>query len=320
MTDHLDPDTTVRVLVVPDPSVDLDSAVAQFQGSAWGAFRVERCDSRTAATQRLAQEPFDAVVTAIEATPDDRLPMWPGLSHATVQAAVVVVSPAMSAQRAARLVAAGVQDVLPVEQLGGGGLARSVRVAVERHRMGRNVRKAYASDLATGLPNHQQLIEHMSQLLALRQRQPALMALLVIRLEGLASVEAVLGAESANVLRRKVAVRLRSAVRSSDVVVALSGDAYGVLLASIMQADDAGKVGAKLVDAVRSPFTVAGRDVALAATVGAARFPEDGNDANELISRAMGLAASTAAVGRGGLVHRDEGGANEPEAANDEEA
>jgi diguanylate cyclase (GGDEF)-like protein len=319
MTDHLDPDTTIRVLVVPDPTVDWGGALAQFQDSVWGAFRIERSDSRTAATQRLAQEPFDAVVAAIEATQDDRLPMWPGLSHATVQAAVVVVSTAMSASRAARLVAAGVQDTLPLDQIGGGALARSVRMAVERHRLGRNVRKAFASDLSTGLPNHQQLIEHMSQLLALRQRQPALMALLVIRLEGLTSVEAVLGAESANVLRRKVAVRLRSAVRSSDVVVALSGDAYGVLLASIMQADDAGKVGVKLVDAVRSPFTVAGRDVALAATVGVARFPEDGNDADELISRAMGLAASTAAVGRGGFVHRDEGGGAPPDAANDEE-
>jgi hypothetical protein len=36
------------------------------------------------------------------------------------------------------------------------------------------------------------------------------MALIVLRIEGLAATEARLGTESANVLRRKVAVRLRS--------------------------------------------------------------------------------------------------------------
>ena len=36
-----------------------------------------------------------------------------------------------------------------------------------------DARKAYATDLETGLPHQQQLIEHMSHLLALREREPA---------------------------------------------------------------------------------------------------------------------------------------------------
>ena len=97
----------------------------------------------------------------------------------------------------------------------------------------RAARKAYATDLATGLPNHAQLLEHMTHLLALREREPAPMALLVLRIEGLSTTEAALGAEAANVLRRKVAVRLRAGLRASDVVASIGADAFAVLLAWI---------------------------------------------------------------------------------------
>jgi hypothetical protein len=85
--------------------------------------------------------------------------------------------------------------------------SRALRLAIERKRLEMAARKAYATDLATGLPNHAQLLEHMTHLVALRAREPAPMALIVLRIEGLASTEASLGAEAANVLKRKVAVR-----------------------------------------------------------------------------------------------------------------
>ena len=46
-----------------------------------------------------------------------------------------------------------------------------------------------------------------------REREPAPMALVVLRIEGLATAASRLGPESANVLRRKVAVRLRANLR-----------------------------------------------------------------------------------------------------------
>ena len=320
MSEIADSASSLRVLVVHDPAVRLDDVLLQFKATPWGVFDLVQCDSRRVATDTLAQQSFDAVLLAVEPASDDRLPMWTGLSHATVQAAVVVVGPSFSASRTARMLAAGVQDVVPLEHAVADALPRAVRLAVERHTLARSSRKAFASDLATGLPNHQQLLDHMSQLLALRQRHPALMALIVLRMEGLASVEAVMGAESANVLRRKLAVRLRAAVRSSDVVAALSDDCYGVLLASIVEADHAATVGAKLLTAVRAPYSVAGRDAALAASLGIALYPRDGDDADVLMRRAMGLAASTAAVGRGGVLHRDESDGSGPaQAANDDE-
>jgi diguanylate cyclase (GGDEF)-like protein len=127
------------------------------------------------------------------------------------------------------------------------------------------------------------------------------MALLVLRIEGLASAEARLGVESANVLRRKIAVRLRVGVRASDVVASLGADAFAVLLPRFQDPQDADRVAAKLSAALSPPFAVSGSNVSIAVACGIAQYPADGKDAAALLRRAAGLAASGAAQGTAGL-------------------
>ena len=183
----------------------------------------------------------------------------------------------------------------------------------------RCARRASATDLRTGLPDRQQLIDHMSQLLALRGREPASMALLALRVEGFETVEASLGSESANVLRRKVAVRLRGAVRASDVVAALTAETFALLLASTEEPVDAELVAHKLLHALHQPFAISGHPVALAASIGISRYPSDGSDAGVLLRQAVAAAAAAQAQGRDGFVNwresqwRDTGAANDGE-------
>jgi diguanylate cyclase (GGDEF)-like protein len=187
-------------------------------------------------------------------------------------------------------------------------------VLLKRHE--RAARNAYATDLATGLPHEAQLLEHMTQLLALRERVPAPMVLLVLRIDGYAAVAARLGHESANVLRRKVAVRLRGGLRAGDVVAAIGPDAFGVLLGHLEAAADGERVAGKLVRTLQQPLLVAGQPCAVAAAVGMALYPAHGKDAQTLLRRASAQAASVATLGPEGLaVHTERGAAG---AANDE--
>jgi diguanylate cyclase (GGDEF)-like protein len=201
----------------------------------------------------------------------------------------------------------GAADVLTMEDAVAPGLARRLHVAVERHRLDRDARHAYSTDLATGLPHRQQLVEHMSHLIALRERQPAPMAVLVLRVEGIASASARLGREAADVLRRKLAVRLRAGVRASDVVAALGDDCYAVLLAALLAPGDAAHVGAKLLTALRAPFQVAGQEVAIAAALGIALHLQDGAQPEALLARATALAAAAPAEGRHSGVAANDG-------------
>jgi diguanylate cyclase (GGDEF)-like protein len=277
---------------------------------------VQHCTSLDEAAQALQSSAHAAVLLEMP-TPAALagLLSWPGLSHAVLDAAVVVVSPEPDVHRVVPLLQFGVQDVVPPADPN--SLARALRLAIERKRIEMAARKAYATDLATGLPNHMQLLEHMTHLVALRAREPAPMALIVLRIEGLAATEAALGVEAANVLKRKVAVRLRSALRASDVVASLGGDTFAVLLAWIDAPDDGERVARKLAQSLTQPFSVTGRERHIAVRVGLASYPEHGDRAENLLRRALGQASSVATIGRTDYAHAVDRGPSA--AANDDE-
>ncbi|MBK7278067.1 MAG: diguanylate cyclase [Rubrivivax sp.] len=238
----------------------------------------------------------------------------PALAQAAFDSAVVVLAGEADEEIEADLLRLGVEAIVPPGDAA--VVLRAIRHAVERKRLERATRTAYATDLATGLPHQAQLLEHMTQLLALREREPAPMVLIVLRVEGYAGAAARLGSEAANILRRKVAVRLRSALRASDVVAAMGPDAFGVLLGHVESPGDGERVAAKLVRSLQQPFMVAGQPCAVAAAVGLAHTPEHGKDAESLLQRASAQAGSLATLGRDGFAASTERGPGR--AANDD--
>jgi len=258
----------------------------------------------------------DAVVCIAARAEDLRsLARLADLPQAAHDSALVVLAPASDASAELALMQQGVQDI--VHEREPQAIARAIRHAIVRKRLEQAARNAYATDLATGLPHQAQLLEHMTQLLALRERDPAPMVLLVLRIEGLASTAARLGAESANILRRKVAVRLRGALRASDVVASIGPDSFGVLLGHLEALSHGERVAAKLQRSLQQPFMIAGQSCAVAAAIGMALYPEHGKDAMSLLQRAGAQAASIAAIGREGFAsHAERGPA---QAANDDD-
>jgi diguanylate cyclase (GGDEF)-like protein len=287
--------------------------------SPYGPFVVHPCEGLDAVARCLHDQPCDALLLGLG--PQDSLAtlvQWPDLGRLVLDNAIVVVAPEPTLADLQALLQAGVQDVLPLREATPHRLGAALRQAVERKRLDMAARRAHATDLGTGLPNHSQLMEHMSHLLALREREPAAMALLALRVEGLATAEAQFGPESANVLRRKVAVRLRSGLRASDVVASLGADTFAVLLAWMDQPDDGDRVGAKLVQLLKRPFSVAGQDVGVMVSVGIGQYPGHGKDAKSLLNRALAQATGMSAVGRS-VAASDLGGARQAGAANDED-
>lgn len=265
----------------------------------FGPFVVRQVQTLADAAAGLQPRGLDAML--VDATPAGALAAlaaWPLLAQAVLDVAVLVLAAEPGAAEAVALVQAGVQDVLPPTDAA--SLARILRLAVERKRLEIAARKAYATDLATGLPNPTQLLEHMTHLVALRAREPAPMALVVMRVEGLAATEAALGVEAANVLRRKVAVRLRSGLRASDVVASLGADTFAVLLAWLDAADAAPRVAGKLAQALTQPFSITGRERRVGVRMGLASFPEHGEQAEDLLRRALAQAAQMATLGCAG--------------------
>ena len=287
--------------------------------SPYGPIAIESFDDLEHALARLAQPGCDALL--IDAAMAQGVQHGVGMAQvaaAAAHTATLVLNREPAASTTLDWLQRGAQDVLDPDDLLAPSLARRIRCAVERKRLELEACTAYATDLETGLPHQRQLIEHMSHLIALREREPSPMALLVLRVEGLATTEARLGREAANVLRRRVAVRLRAGVRASDVVASIGDDTFAVLLGALLSADHAPLVGAKLMAALRRPFLVAGSEVTVAAALGIGQHPQDGTQPDALLRRAVGLAAAAQAQGRAGFANFVEAGGAAASAANDD--
>ena len=281
---------------------------ALVDGEGFGPFDIASCAADDL-WPRIAAAPVDVLVVH---------GCWDGWVRCASDVAVIIVADAPTAADCVRWLRDGAQDIVATDELAQPGWPRRLRAAIERQRVRAVTRQAFATDVHTGLPHAGQLIEHMSHLLALREREPAPMALLVLRIEGLATTMARLGPEAAGTLRRKVAVRLRAGVRASDVVASVGDDAFAVLLSLIDTPADADRVGRKLLGSLGETFKVGGVDLAVATALGIASYPADGTQPDMLLRRAAGLAASAQATGRTGYANRVEHGAMT--AANDEDS
>ena len=228
---------------------------------------------------------FDALVLDADGHPESAA----DLAAVAHRVPVVVVTVDADAEHAAGWLRQGAELVLAPDELGTRLGQRGIRHAAVRHRRAESRATAWATDAATGLPHRRQLVEHLSHLLALRERDPSPMALIALRLD-------LPPGREGELVWRKAAVRLRATVRASDVV-AVADDALCVLLGTLLDAGDAEVVAAKLVEAMARPYPLAGGEARAGVAVGVARYPADGNQADRLLRRALAVAAAAPVLG-----------------------
>jgi diguanylate cyclase (GGDEF)-like protein/PAS domain S-box-containing protein len=130
-------------------------------------------------------------------------------------------------------------------------------------------RRAY--DSLTGLANRALFVERVGYAAArARRRSEHRFALLFIDLDGFKAVNDTLGHPAGDQVLIAVARRLEACVRPGDVVARLGGDEYAILLERIDPPLGATEVAGRILEALRPPFTVSGRDVAVSASIGIA--------------------------------------------------
>ena len=276
------------------------------------ALEIETVAGWADALARLAAgEMFDLVVVD-----GDAAPATPArIATVAERVAIVVAVADPDTEAASDWLRHGADDVIARAELAEAGGSTRLRFAALRRQRDARRPAVRMFETTTGLPHRQQLVEQFSQLLALREREPAPMAVVVLRVEGFVTTATRLGAPSADVLRRKLAVRLRAGVRASDVVAALDDETYAVLLGALLSPADGERVAAKLARLLLEPVSVGGVGVAVAVATGIGLYPEDGTQPDELLRKAIGMAIDAAALGRVGLANFEETGPGE--AAND---
>jgi diguanylate cyclase (GGDEF)-like protein/PAS domain S-box-containing protein len=141
-------------------------------------------------------------------------------------------------------------------------------------------------DALTGLPNRTLFSDRLQQALLTVQRTQQGLAILLIDLDRFKDVNDTLGHEHGDALLQEIAARLRSVLREADTVARLGGDEFAILPSGVLAGEGLGATAEKILEALRQPIQLLGNTVDVDASIGVARYPEDGDEANVLLRRA----------------------------------
>ncbi len=141
-------------------------------------------------------------------------------------------------------------------------------------------------DELTGLVNRYLLSDKLRSLMSLHERDDDGFALLVIDMDGLKRINDTLGHAAGDAALCELARRLTAAARLNDVVARVGGDEFAMILNPVPASQGVQLLASRIGEAIRGRFTYEGRELSLSASIGAARYPEDGTDICALMESA----------------------------------
>ena len=159
-------------------------------------------------------------------------------------------------------------------------------------------------DTLTGVHNRQMFLDHVDRAL----RHEGTGAVLHIGIDRFKQVNDALGPALGDELLKEAAGRFKACLRRNDAVARvdrevpsvsrLGGDEFAVLLTQVNRTENTMMVARRLIDAMREPFRLAGRECYATCSIGISVFPADGLNRETLLQNAG--AALLSAKKRGG--------------------
>ena len=182
--------------------------------------------------------------------------------------------------------------------LEGQGMVAVIRDITERTYAEEQIKHLAYHDALTNLPNRLLFKDRLTVALSHAQRDESRLAVLFLDLDRFKVINDSLGHNIGDQLLQSVAARVQSCVRESDTVARLGGDEFTLLLPGLIHPEDAAMVAQKILEALRYPFHIEGREFYITTSVGISSYPEDGVDAETLIKNADTAMYQAKEIGR----------------------
>jgi diguanylate cyclase (GGDEF)-like protein len=150
----------------------------------------------------------------------------------------------------------------------------------------RRVLELAQTDILTGLPNRAFFLEQLKDA-GSDPQHPGVFSVLMVDLDRFKNVNDSLGHAAGDALLRQVAVRLRAALRSEDVLARLGGDEFAIIQAGQHdQRANSTDLAGRISKLVAEPFQLPGNQVEIGTSIGIAITPEHGVDREQLLKKA----------------------------------
>ena len=166
------------------------------------------------------------------------------------------------------------------------GLATIGSAALSNAQLVDRVAHQVVHDPVTDLPNRLLLEDRVSQAVARALRFGERFAVLALDIDRFKRVNESLGHAIGDQLLREASARLLGVVRRTDTVARTGGNEFTVLLANIHDGEEPVTLLESILDRLREPFHIEGRQLFVTASAGLAIYPDHGRTHKSLLDNA----------------------------------
>lgn len=138
-------------------------------------------------------------------------------------------------------------------------------------------------DALSHLPNRMLFQDRLHQSLAQSERHHNQGALLLLDLDRFKEINDTLGHAIGDELIKGVARRLQAHIKDSDTVARLGGDEFAIILEDVGTPDNIIAAAQRILDSLSQPFSFEDNEIYTSASIGITLFPEDSEEAQELV-------------------------------------
>jgi diguanylate cyclase (GGDEF)-like protein len=178
------------------------------------------------------------------------------------------------------------------------GRVWSFRDITETKRLEAELAHQAFHDSLTNLPNQALFRDRVDHALRRAARQDLRIAVLFLDLDNFKTVNDSLGHTVGDQLLVAVTARLQGCLRQGDTAARMGGDEFAVLLEDLQDKESATVIAERIIDGLRRPFSIVGKEVFVGASIGVAF--DTPNARTDQLLRNADLAMYTAKVrGRG---------------------
>ena len=221
-------DTSLRILLVEDDSADTCLLREALAAAGTLESDITRVPCLHDALPLLEAQEFDAVLLALSLPDSQGLETLEYARDYARRLPIVVLTDPEEESLGQQAVSAGAQDYLVKGRYSAELVARSLRYAIERHRMQEELRAFSLRDELTGLCNRRGFQALTEQHLKIAERAGADLLVLCIDLEHMKEINETLGHQEGDKALKAVAAVLRKTFRRSDIVARLGGDEFAI--------------------------------------------------------------------------------------------
>lgn len=285
---------SIRVLLIEDDPHDTrfieklleESPSSPTTGQRYEILSVSRLE---AALERLSDERFDVILLDLNLPDSSGLSSLETVMSTAVDVPVVVITGIDDEETAVRALEKGAQDYLTKGELVGKVLSRSLRYAIERHRLQQELKRMSVVDELTGLYNRRGFFTLGEQEFKLAKRSGREFVIIFADLDGLKRINDSSGHEAGDNYIQAAADFLKSVFRDSDILARIGGDEFAAIAYQTTVFSSEG-IKRRIDEGLARYNHRHKPEHSLSISVGIADFdPRSGKSLDELLSRADSL-------------------------------